>query len=87
MTFQLPQLVSETTGQPVPPLDWQSEGARIRIANLPPFEPTRIQGDEWSIWRYAAMLPVERQFSLGEGRLRWHTPLSTASRSMRNWNI
>ncbi|HLV37754.1 MAG TPA: threonine synthase [Spirillospora sp.] len=66
MAFQ-PELICETTGQPVGPLDWQCDGARIRIANQPPFDAAAIRQDDWSLWRYAAMLPVEQRFSLGEG--------------------
>lgn len=65
-SFQ-PQLVCETSGQPVGLLDWRCEGARVRIANLPPFDAAAIQPDQWTIWRYAAMLPVESRFTLGEG--------------------
>jgi threonine synthase len=66
MTYQ-PQLICERGGQPVGPLDWQCDGGRVVIANPPPFDAATIQADDWSLWRYAAMLPVERRFSLGEG--------------------
>ena len=35
--------------------------------DLPPFDPSRIDKGDFSLWRYAAMLPVPRRFSLGEG--------------------
>lgn len=61
------QLVCEGSGKPVGPLEWQCDGERVQIANLPPFSPVAIEDREWSLWRYAAMLPVERRISLGEG--------------------
>ena len=67
MLFEAPQLVCATTGKPVDPLAWQCDGARVDIRNLPPFNAAAIQTDDWSLWRYAAMLPVERRFTLGEG--------------------
>ncbi len=33
----------------------------------PPFDAAAIEAGEFSLWRYAAMLPVPRRFSLGEG--------------------
>lgn len=61
------QLICEANGQAAGSLDWQCDGQRIQIANLPPFDAAAIAADDWSLWRYAAMLPVERRFSLGEG--------------------
>ena len=66
MAYQ-PQLISERTGQPVGPLDWQDNGGRITIANVPPFDADAIVARDWSLWRYGAMLPAEKRFSLGEG--------------------
>lgn len=66
MAYQ-PQLISERTGEPAGPLDWQSEGERITIANVPPFDADAIVAHDWSLWRYGAMLPAEKRFSLGEG--------------------
>lgn len=66
MAYQ-PQLISERTGEPAGPLDWQSEGGRITIANVPPFDADAIVAHDWSLWRYGAMLPAEKRFSLGEG--------------------
>lgn len=66
MAYQ-PQLISERTGQPVDPLDWRSDGGRITIANVPPFDADAIVAQDWSLWRYGAILPVEQRFSLGEG--------------------
>lgn len=67
MTFQPPEVICKATGQPVDPLDWQCAGGQVAIANLPTFDSDAIDPNEWSIWRYAAMLPAERRFSLGEG--------------------
>ena len=61
------RLVCEGSSKPVGPLAWQCDGARVQIANLPPFDAAAIDDQEWSLWRYAAMLPVQRRVSLGEG--------------------
>lgn len=62
-----PQLICEDSGLPVGPVDWQCDGGRVAIANLPPFDAAAIDHGEWSLWRYAAMLPAEPRVSLGEG--------------------
>ena len=51
------------------PLDWRCRecGGSLDLVDLPPFEPARIDLSDFSLWRYAAMLPVARRFSLGEG--------------------
>lgn len=51
------------------PLDWRCArcSGPIQIANLPPFNAAAIRSREWSLWRYADMLPAERSASLGEG--------------------
>jgi len=51
------------------PLDWrcQSCGGSLDLVDLPAFDPASIRSEEFSLWRYRAMLPVERRFSLGEG--------------------
>ncbi len=67
MTFQPPQMICKATGQPANPLDWQCAGGQVAIANLPAFDADAIDPNEWSLWRYAAMLPARRRFSLGEG--------------------
>ncbi len=46
----------------------------LDLVDLPPFEAAAIDKSDFSLWRYAAMLPVERRFSLGEGM----TPLAPA---------
>ena len=64
-----PRLTCDSCQQPAGLLDWRCAicGGTIIITNLPPFVPGQIVQDEWSLWRYAAMLPVEKRFSLGEG--------------------
>ncbi len=64
-----PQLVCERCDGPAGPLDWRCGtcGGPLRIASPPPFDAAAIRQREWSLWRYAAMLPVARRFSLGEG--------------------
>ena len=42
-------------------------GGILDWIDLPPFDPAAIAPDDFSLWRYAAMLPVARRFSLGEG--------------------
>lgn len=49
------------------PLAWHYNGEPLEIAEMPPFDADTINADEWSLWRYAAMLPVQRRLSLGEG--------------------
>ncbi len=50
------------------PLDWRcrSCGGTLELA-LPRFEPSAIEASEFSLWRYRALLPVLKRFSLGEG--------------------
>ena len=57
-------------------LDWRCDacGGSLDLVNLPVFDPSRIIASDFSLWRYGAMLPVERRFSLGEGM----TPLVPA---------
>ena len=57
-------------------LDWRcrSCAGSLDLVDLPPFDAAAIVEGDFSLWRYAAMLPVERRFSLGEGM----TPLAPA---------
>ena len=50
-------------------LDWRcgSCGGSLDLVDLLPFDAGRIDRGDFSLWRYGAMLPVERRFSLGEG--------------------
>ena len=51
------------------PLEWRCRtcGGSLDLVELPPFDPSGIDASDFSLWRYRAMLPVERRFSLGEG--------------------
>ena len=42
-------------------------GGSLDLVNLPPFDARKIAPNDFSLWRYANMLPVIRRFSLGEG--------------------
>ncbi len=50
-------------------------GGSLDLTDLPPFDAAQIDRGDFSLWRYAAMLPVSRRFTLGEGM----TPLVAAS--------
>ena len=58
------------------PVDWRCKtcGGSLDLARLPAFDAASIVAGDFSLWRYRAMLPVERRFSLGEGM----TPLVPA---------
>lgn len=51
------------------PLDWRCAacGGPIDFAEPLRFRAEVIDEGDFSLWRYAAMLPVERRFTLGEG--------------------
>jgi threonine synthase len=63
------QLACDTCNHSAQPLDWRCTrcGSTLHIANLPAFDASAIIAEDWSLWRYEAMLPVPRRFSLGEG--------------------
>lgn len=63
------QLRCTECDQAAAPLDWRctSCGGSIDFAELPAFDTASIDAGDFSLWRYAAMLPVERRISLGEG--------------------
>lgn len=69
-----PELLCSRCSSKADPLAWQCGpcGGPLAIANPLPFDATSLQDTEWSLWRYAAMLPTPRNFSLGEG----FTPLT-----------
>lgn len=50
-------------------LAWRCElcDGVLELEALPPFDADAIKVDDFSLWRYGAMLPIERRFSLGEG--------------------
>ncbi|MFO7320630.1 MAG: threonine synthase [Chloroflexota bacterium] len=64
-----PTLICTECHAAAAPLDWRCAvcGGPLDFAELPSFDPGSINADDFSLWRYAAMLPVERRFSLGEG--------------------
>ncbi len=72
-----PALICDACGASAAPLDWRCPacGGLLHLAGLPAFDPAAIRQHEWSLWRYAALLPVHRRFSLGEGM----TPLVPTS--------
>ena len=51
------------------PLEWRCGacGGSLDLVDLPAFDASTIKSGDFSLWRYRAMLPVERSFSLGEG--------------------
>ncbi len=58
-----------TCGREAHPLDWRCTacGGVLWYDVLPAFDPHAVQKDEFSLWRYARMLPVTRRATLGEG--------------------
>ncbi len=64
-------------GEKAEPLDWRCAGCggSLDLVNLPAFDASLIDAGDFSLWRYRAMLPVARRFSLGEGM----TPLVPAA--------
>ena len=56
-------------GEAAAALDWRcrSCAGSLELVALPSFDATAINRSDFSLWRYRAMLPVERRFSLGEG--------------------
>ena len=62
-------------GRTAIPLAWRCpscEGS-LDLVDLPAFDPGQIDTGDFSLWRYGAMLPVIKRFSLGEGM----TPLAS----------
>ena len=70
------QILCNRCAAPAGPLEWRCDhcGGSLDFVELPPFDPARIDRRDFSLWRYRAMLPVKRRFSLGEGM----TPLVPA---------
>ncbi|NJL56579.1 hypothetical protein HC928_16495, partial [bacterium] len=84
MSAYSPELRCITCGGSVTLTAWRCEACArrdpadidaglIEIANPRSFDADAINNAEWSLWRYAAMLPFERRVSLGEGL----TPLTS----------
>ena len=65
-------------------LAWRCQecGGSLDFIDLPPFDAARIARGDFSLWRYAAMLPVDKRFTLGEGM----TPLVTAALEGRRFH-
>jgi len=42
-------------------------GAPLELSDQPPFEADHIRRDDWTMWRYADMLPINKQLTLGAG--------------------
>ncbi len=51
------------------PLDWRCTncGAALELSDEPPFDASLIRRDDWTMWRYADMLPVQKRVTLGAG--------------------
>jgi len=49
--------------------DWRCTqcGGVLEIDGIPHFDADKINTNDWSLWRYSAMLPVEKRFTLGAG--------------------
>lgn len=69
MSATILDFICSRCGHDAGPLDWRCSrcGGPIHIANPRPFHAAAIRQHEWSLWRYADMLPAERTVSLGEG--------------------
>ncbi|MCS6835934.1 MAG: threonine synthase [Anaerolineae bacterium] len=50
-------------------LDWRCAacGGVLDVADQPAFDPSAIVSDDFSLWRYRHLFPVERRVTLGEG--------------------
>ena len=71
------KIICSECGAEAEPLDWRCHvcGGPLELAEPIRFRAEAIDEGEFSLWRYAAMLPVERRFTLGEGL----TPLVATS--------
>ena len=65
-------------------LDWRCRACdgSLDLVDLPAFDHSAINASDFSLWRFAALLPVERRFSLGEGL----TPLVPANLDGRRFH-
>lgn len=50
-------------------LDWRCRSCNgvLELEGLPAFDASALDVDEFTLWRYRALLPVARRFELGEG--------------------
>lgn len=64
-----PQLICMDCGSRAEPLAWRCTACNgpLDFDNLPAFDADAIDTNDFSLWRYAAMLPVAPRVSLGEG--------------------
>ncbi len=62
-------LICTECGAAAAPLDWQCAvcDGPLDFAAYPAFRGDAIVADDFSLWRYEAMLPVEKRMTLGEG--------------------
>lgn len=62
-------LYCEDCGVEAAPLAWRCGACDgvLTVRGLPPFDPAAINPQDWGLWRYAALLGVEKRYSLGEG--------------------
>lgn len=63
------RITCNSCGMTAQATDWRCEncGGLLDWKALPTFDPARIVPDDFSLWRYRALLPVQQRFSLGEG--------------------
>lgn len=63
------RITCTTCGMTAQPTDWRCQdcGGLLDWKALPTFDPAQIVSDDFSVWRYQALLPIQRRFSLGEG--------------------
>lgn len=63
------KLLCTACGHPADVLDWRCDdcGGPLDFVQLPAFDARQIDAGDFSLWRYAAMLPIERRVTFGEG--------------------
>ena len=63
------QMQCSECGKDAAALAWRCRecGGPLDLIDLPPFDAAQIARGDFSLWRYAAMLPVDKRFTLGEG--------------------
>lgn len=62
-------IICTDCGREARPLAWRCETCAgvLGYATLPTFDPHAIRQDDFSLWRYARMLPMTQHITLGEG--------------------
>ncbi len=65
----MPNLICTACSEMANPLAWRCETCKhpLDFAELPEFDADKIIADDFSLWRYTAMIPVKKQIVLGEG--------------------